>query len=516
MIKKYLKKDYTAEVFDNITMFEAKSEDILEVCQALYFDHKLQLKTMMATDEGKHNFKIIYIFGVPQENKFLVPYIRTIDTKGFPSIAREIHEAFGYELKINSFFGVTPVGHPFIRPILLHENWPTDQYPLRKDFEWNHRPAHASNTYEFGQIQGEGIYEIPVGPVHAGIIEPGHFRFSVAGEEIVNLEAKLGYTHKGSEKLFEVLPLAQKVKLSERISGDSSFAHSLCFCQTVETLTEIKVSEKAQWLRVIFAELERLANHFSDIGFMLNDTGYSFGGSNGQRLREQILRWHEKLTDSRFLRGVNVIGGVTKDISSEMSEELKADLQSIWQDFSEVIEIAKGESTVDNRLVGTGRLDKTVARDHGALGITARAVGIDVDARRDYIYAAYEKLKFEVVQEETGDAKARFYVRVKEVKTSIDLLMTALDKIQDNDEVVLPKEIHLRKNSYAISVVEGWRGDIVYVVATDQDGNISRVEVRDPSFLNWTVVGHAGLGNVVPDFPLINKSFNLSYSGNDV
>ena len=366
------------------------------------------------------------------------------------------------------------------------------------------------------KVGGEGIYEIPVGPVHAGIIEPGHFRFSVAGEEIILLEAKLGYTHKGIEKLFEVLPLEGKVRLAERVSGDTSFTHSLAFCQAIENLADIEVPQRAQYLRVIFSELERLANHLNDIGFIMEDTGFSFGGSNGARLRESIMQWNERLTGSRFLRGVNTIGGVARDIDDTTCKELLSGLKKIHLDFNEVIEIAHGSSSLHDRLAGTGKLDRQIALDHGATGVAGRALGIAHDARLEYPYAAYDRFKFEIALETEGDVQARWSVRIKEVNSSMAILEQALLGIPADKELKSNKKIHLRGSSCAVGVAEGWRGDIVYFVVTDTGGHVSRVDVRDPSFLNWPLVGHACEGNMVPDFPLINKSFNLSYSGNDL
>ena len=333
-ITKNLPPQTRFESFENTTLFEVSIEDIGKVCKYLYFDCELPIKTMTATDEGDDTFKVYYVFGIPAQNIFLVPYLKLTKTTTFPSLANEIHELSNYERKIHTFFGLTPEGLMDQRPIILHEDWPTDIYPLRKSFKWNDRPAEVKGTYNFGKVDGEGIYEIPVGPVHAGIIEPGHFRFSVAGEEIMLLEAKLGFVHKGTEKLFETLPLDKKLKLSEKVSGDSAFSHSLAFCQAIENLAQLKVPTKAKWLRVVFNELERIANHFGDIGFMMLDTGFSFGGSNGQRLREMIMQWNERLTGSRFLRGVNTFGGVTITISKEDQTELKNDLEKILKDFN--------------------------------------------------------------------------------------------------------------------------------------------------------------------------------------
>jgi Ni,Fe-hydrogenase III large subunit/Ni,Fe-hydrogenase III component G len=515
-IKNYLPQNTKIENLGNVAVFEVPATEIIKVANDL--NNNFSLKLITATDERAENqgFKIWYIFGDPKNNNFILPFIQLKNTDEFPSLTPSIHVAWNYERKIQTFFGLKPIGHPDSRPIILHENWPANVFPLRKDFDWKNRPKIAQGEYKFQKVEGEGIYEIPVGPIHAGIIEPGHFRFSVAGEEIMLLEARLGFVHKGSEKLFEVLPLADKVHLSEKISGDSSFSHSLAFCQAVESLGDIKVSKRARYLRVVYAELERLANHLGDIGAIMIDTGFNFGGSNGARLREMIMQINERLTSSRFLRGVNAIGGVAKDIRDEEKNQLATDLEKITKDFSEVIAVAENSSSLFNRLQGTGTLSPEVAQEHGVVGVPAKAIGIKNDTRVDYPYAAYDEISIgDVAVEKDGDVYARFHVRIKEVYASIKIIQEALRKLPE-DGLVLPTNVTLKKNSLAVSAVEGWRGEIIYFVTTDKDGNISRVVPRDPSFINWAALGHAGPGNVVPDFPLINKSFNLSYSGNDL
>jgi len=259
-----------------------------------------------------------------------------------------------------------------------------------------------------------------------------------------------------------------------------------------------------------------LANHFNDVGFVMLDTGFSFGGANGTRLREQIMQWHERLTGSRFLRGVNTIGGVTKDISADTSKALLQDLQKIQKDFREFIDISEDSASLLNRLEGTGQLDYQIATDHGVLGVAGRALGIVSDSRIDYPYAAYNKIKFNIALEKNGDVRSRLYVRIKEIFASFSIIEQALASMPTSGKLVFEGKVELRKNSYGVGSAEGWRGEVFYFVVTDNEGQITRVDVRDPSFINWAVLGYAGKGNVVPDFPLINKSFNLSYSGHDV
>jgi Ni,Fe-hydrogenase III large subunit/Ni,Fe-hydrogenase III component G len=519
--KKYIPEEYIvhAETHGNVATFEVAIGDIVEVVRNMHAERGLTLKIIDATDERAENgcFKVWYVFGVPVENVFIAAYIKLDKTEqAFPSVTSVLHAAGQYERKIQAMFGLEPVGNPDKRRIILHENWPADAFPLRKDFAFDTRPATASGTYEFQKVDGEGIYEIPVGPIHAGIIEPGHFRFSVAGESIMLLEARLGYVHKGHEKLFERLDMAQKLRLSEKISGDSSFSHSLAFCMAIEHLASLTVPARASHLRTIYAELERLAAHIGDIGFIMLDTGFNLGGANGARMREMIMRINERLTGSRFLRGVNTYGGVTKDISDEQNAQLAKDLAAILKDFLQLIAIADDSASLNNRLKTAGPLALAIARDYGAVGVPARAVGIARDARAEHPYAAYGTLpKRPIASETSSDVYARFHVKIQEVQASVGVIQDALAALPAGP-IASTESLKLAKNAVAIGCVEGWRGEIIHFVATDAAGHISRVAVRDPSFINWQVLGYCGQGQIVPDFPLINKSFNLSYTGNDL
>jgi Ni,Fe-hydrogenase III large subunit len=267
-------------------------------------------------------------------------------------------------------------------------------------------------------------------------------------------------------------------------------------------------------LRTIYAELERLANHFGDIGFIMNDTGFSFGGSQSTRLREMIMQINENLTGHRFLRGVNTYGGVTKDIDESSSKILIKNLSDIEKDFVEIIDICEDTESVINRLKGTGILSKDTAMDYGVVGVAARASGVSIDTRIDFPYAAYSNIEFAKAVQNTCDVYARYRIRVQEVHSSINIIQKALKNIPSGS-IKNTKNLKLKRNVHSLSVVEGWRGEIFYFVITNNEGEISRVVVRDASYLNWPAVPHAVTGNIVPDFPLINKSFNLSYSGND-
>lgn len=519
ILKQYISPNVDVTWHDNVAVFEVPITKIISVANDLYTKKNLSLKLITATDERKEGrgFNIWYVFGVPEHNIFIVPFIQLGDTEEFPSLTPLMRAAWDYERKIQTFFGLAPIGHPDARPIILHENWPTNIFPLRKDFDGRTQPPKAHGTYQFQKVDGEGIYEIPVGPIHAGIIEPGHFRFSVAGEEIMLLEARLGFTHKGSEKLFESLPLSEQVHLAEKISGDSSFAHSLAFCEAVERLGNCAAPKRARALRVLYAELERLANHFGDIGAMMLDTGFNFGGANGARLREMIMQINEQLTGSRFLRGVNIIGGVTKDMSIDNQHLLARNLQKIEKDFSEVIAIAGTSAVLLNRFMNAGTLSPEIVRDFGVVGIAAKAAGVACDARVDFPYAAYDEFRLHTIAtENSGDAWARFYVRVKEVHATMKIVQRILQTLSAGPIAASFDHSAMKKNAVAVSMVEGWRGEIIYFLRTNEHGNITRVAPRDPSFVNWPALGEAGAGNVVPDFPLINKSFNLSYSGNDL
>ena len=457
-------------------------------------------------------FEVHYLFGQGRENWFVhVTVAVSAERPEIPSLATFYYPASRFEREIFDLLGIGARGHPDPRPLVRHAFWPEDYFPLRKDAA--PRDFHDDGqAFPFRQVGGEGVYEIPVGPVHAGIIEPGHFRFSVVGETIIDMKSRLYFTHKGTEKLFEGRMPEDGVELSERVSGDTSVGHTLAYCQAVEALSGAVVPPRARHLRVILLELERLYNHVGDFGMIANDTGFGVAHSHCFRIRERLLRLNKRLTGHRLLRGALRPGGVRTDLPGGL--DVASEVRGALADFDEIVEISLGNTLVADRLEGTGRLTAQIARDHGVLGFVARASGLDVDARRDHPFAAYGELSFGVPVLDSGDVKARTLVRVQEARESVKLIEQAVGGLPAGPLASPPGPCPAFEPAFAL--VEGWRGRIIHWVMTDGSGRLERVKIFDPSFLNWRPLSYALLKNIVPDFPLCNKSFNQSYSGNDL
>jgi Ni,Fe-hydrogenase III large subunit/Ni,Fe-hydrogenase III component G len=473
-----------------------------------------ELVFMAATDrrEDGGGFQVHYLFGPERKDWFLhataaVP----AETPVVPSLATLHYPASRFEREIYDLFGIVAEGHPDPRPLVRHAFWPADFFPLRKDAR-PHDFSDDGRPFPFAEVGGEGVYEIPVGPVHAGVIEPGHFRFSVVGETIIDMKSRLYFTHKGTEKLFEGRQAAEGVDLAERVSGDTTVGHALAFCQALEAAAGTSVPARARYLRVVLLEMERLYNHVADFGMIANDTGYAVAHSHCFRIRERLLRLNKRLTGNRLLRGGIVPGGVGRDLPPGL--DLASEVEAALRDFEEIVELSMANTLVQDRLDGTGRLTTRTARDHGVLGYVARASGIDVDVRRDHPFAAYADLSFRVPVFDSGDVKARTLVRVEEARESVGLIRQAIERMPAGP-LIAPLGA-LPAFEAAWGMVEGWRGAIIHWVMADTTGTLWRVKIMDPSFLNWRPLSYALLKNIVPDFPLCNKSFNQSYSGNDL
>lgn len=487
----------------------------LPLAQMLRVDFNAELILITANDRraDKGVFEVYYLFANGRDNWFAQATKELpVDDPTITSMATFYFLASRFEREIKDLFGIEASGHPDRRRQVRHAFWPEAYFPLRRDAVPPEKFEDDGTPFPFNPVGGEGVYEIPVGPVHAGIIEPGHFRFSVIGETVIDLKIRLYFTHKGTEKLFEGRPPAGGVELAERISGDTTIGHALAYGQAVETLAGCTVPARAQYLRVVLLEMERLYNHIADFGAICNDTGFAVAHSHCFRIRERLLRLNKRLTGNRLLRGGIVLGGVGHDLPDDF--DLAIELDAIIADFNEVVEISLSNTMLMDRLEGAGFLDTQTAIDHGVLGYVARASNIDADVRRDHPFAAYASLKFNVPVFATGDVYARTMMRVHEAREAVGLIKQVLAALPGG-AIVAPLG-QLPPWEPAFGLVEGWRGAIVHWVMADDKGNLYRVKVRDPSFVNWPALSFAILKNIVPDFPLCNKSFNQSYSGNDL
>lgn len=466
------------------------------------------------TRAARGTFTLRYLFELDGVDLFIVASVAVPeDDRRFPSMATRWYLASRFEREIHDLFGLIPTGHPDLRRLPLHQFWPAAYHPLLKDAPSPPAFADDGTPFPFRRVEGEGIHEITVGPVHASIIEPGHFRFSVEGETIVNLETRLYFVHKGIERLFETVPLERAVELAERISGDSSVAHALAFCQALESTAALQIPRRAAYLRVALLELERLYNHIADVGAICTDTGFAVANAHAMRIREDILRLNARLAGHRLLRGALIAGGVTCDVTAAQMADVRETVRRAVNDFDDIVAIALDNSLVLDRLHGTGYLSKQTARELQVVGLAARASGIDRDARRDHPFAAYADLPPRVPVYSEGDVWARLMVRVEEAREAANLIMRALDGLPEGKiSAPLPP---LPAGASGFGLVEGWRGPIWHWLVGEGD-RLMRVKIKDPSFANWPALHYAILKNIVPDFPLVNKSFNLSYAGNDL
>lgn len=496
---------------------EVGSSGIRDICIWLGNELGCTLISLFAMDErdNKGRFTIYYTFAERSSGQLIVLTVAVDPSqKSFPSISPKVHAAALYEREIQDLFGLHPLGHPDPKRLIFHGNWPQNKHPLRKDFPLSCSPAFADEKIEFKTINGEGVFEIPVGPVHAGIIEPGHFRFSLAGEPILNLEAQLYFVHKGIEKLCEGKTVEQCFYISERISGDETFTNSLAYCQAIEKIAGITVPDRAEYTRVLFAELERLTSHLGDLAGVCLDVAYGFAAFQFRMMRGWAYRIADELCGMRFLRSVNKPGGIRIDFVDGKEAALMVLLKEIKKELEDTSDIVLHNSLFIDRVENTGILKNKIAVDLNASGPGGRASGVPYDVRKVFPYAAYSSLDFQIPVQNDGDVCSRVKVKFEECFQSISLMMQAIESMPSGE---IKTEIGaLKPYQSAFGITEAPRGENVHFIMTGENQTLLRYKVRTPSFCNWPALCHAVKGNVVPDFPLINKSFNLSYAGNDL
>jgi Ni,Fe-hydrogenase III large subunit len=427
----------------------------------------------------------------------------------FPSVGALHPPAIRLERAMRDLYGLKPAGLPDTRAWLDLGFWGVT-HPLGRA----RKTRGGRAAYDFLPVEGEGLHQIPVGPVHAGIIEPGHFRFTANGETVVRLEQRLGYVHKGIESLMAGASIETGAKLAGRTSGDSTVAYALAFAHAVEAALEIKVAPRAIWLRALMAELERLANHFGDIGAICNDASFSLMYAECGILRERTLRAAQACFGHRLMMDKIVPGGLTQDLDPGGLARLGSLLEFVQRRFPELIEIYDNTASLQDRTVATGYLAPTLARAFGAGGYVGRASGRAFDARKAFPYPPYDALEFEAPVRDDGDVNARVWIRIREVEQSLRLIEQILEQLPSGtvrSELGKPGGA-----AEGLSLVEGFRGDILVSVRLGENGAIERCHLRDPSWFQWPLLEAAIEGNIVADFPVCNKSFNCSYSGHDL
>jgi Ni,Fe-hydrogenase III large subunit/Ni,Fe-hydrogenase III component G len=430
----------------------------------------------------------------------------------YPSLAEIFPCALHMERAVHDLFGIASM-EPDHRGWLRHGGWPQAVFPLRRDFDGNQPFSINSQPYPFVQVEGDGVHEIAVGPVHAGTIEPGHFRFSVVGEKVLRLEERLGYTHKGVSKRFEEMLQKEGHRLAARLSGDSAVAFSWAYCAALEAISQIACPPRAANLRALALEHERLANHLGDLGALGNDAGFAFGLTQFSRMKEDLLRINVGTFGARYLFDFIRPGGVAADLPESAKESLLNHYLLLEERVSGLRTIYDNHAGLQDRFREAGTLSQELAEKLGAIGLAGRASGVPLDLRVDHPWAPYDKLKANLITQSTGDVAARVQARFDEIFESVRLCRMILE-----DSLSGPIQTHCpvaEPSRLGLGLIEAWRGPVIIALESGPDGTIRRCHAHDPSWQNWPLLEYAILGNIVPDFPLINKSFNLSYSGHD-
>ncbi|HEX7285886.1 MAG TPA: NADH-quinone oxidoreductase subunit C [Candidatus Angelobacter sp.] len=446
--------------------------------------------------------RLVSIFGSQSDNGGTLHYLADVPGEGYrefqcpvsgpvPSLTAICPAAAWHEREVHEQFGVEFQGHPALLPLARH--------------------SQDADDPRFLKVQGKGVCEVPVGPVHAGIIEPGHFRFSVIGDTVLHLQLQLFYTHKGTEKLFCGALAAEATPLAESVSGDNCFAHAVAYCRAVEEIFQVAVPARAEAVRLVGLELERLLAHIGDFGALCNDVAFTVPAAYCARIKEDLLQASTRSMGTRYWRGIAVPGGVQREPSSAGARDLRDSIRAAAADFFAIADQALNTPSAQDRFEGAGVLTPAAASDLAVVGPAARASAISFDVRRDHPYGAYKALRFDVPTLHYGDVMARARIRVEEARASVRLI---LDCLKDLSEGPIRASLTGTPSGAAHAAVESPRGELLYWLKLEE-GRIQRCHVRSPSFQNWPALPLAVTGNIIADFPLINKSFNLSYSGCD-
>jgi len=491
------------------------SSTIADACGQLVRDRAARLMVMTGTDErdAGRGYGLYFLFALPSGGLASIETMVDPARPSYPSVTRAVPAAHWYEREVKDLLGIEPEGHPDPRRLVLHDDWPRGLHPLRKDVPGDLAVARAPHPHEpITGVRGEGVMEVPVGPIHAGIIEPGHFRFGGVGEVVLHLEARLFYTHRGIEKSAEGRSIERVLALAERICAACSLSHAVSYAQAIEQLAGVTPARRAVLIRGVLLELERLYNHVGDIANLCAGAALQLAVYQGGVLKERLQELNAEVAGHRYLFGVARPGGVRVDLDEVAQLRIAAVIDEIEDEFGSYVGALLETDSFVERLTGTGVLDRGVAEDLGAVGVAARASGIPLDARHSHPYGPFRPDMVTPVVRSEGDVRARMLVRAGEVATSFALIRSFLDELP----AVAPGQLvtpvgPLAPGQWAVGITESPRGENVHWVMTDDRGAITRYRVRSASY-NWAVVPFAVTGNLLPDFPLINKSFELCYA----
>lgn len=429
----------------------------------------------------------------------------------YPSITPHCIQAHLFEREIAEQFGIVPEGHPWFKPVRFHASW------VEGRDAWGRDSLPGPAVMDFFTVSGEEVHEVAVGPVHAGVIEPGHFRFQCHGETVLHLEIALGFQHRGIERSMVGGPHLLSLKHAETVSGDATIAHAWAYCRTLEGLAGVQVPPRSEWVRGVALELERMANHVGDLGALAGDVGFLPTSSFCGRIRGDWLNLSAEVCGSRLGRDWLRPGGLRYELEPDLAHRLASRLAAAWADTQDAIALLWGAASVMNRFEAAGRVDESQAREIGLVGVAARACGLGLDVRRDHPFGPYADHPITACLAESGNVHSRAWVRWLELAESHRFLSEAVQglALAPPDEAPAPLG-RLAPDSLCVSLTEGWRGEVLHLAVTDSNSRYARYKIVDPSFHNWFGLALSMRGEQISDFPLCNKSFNLSYCGHDL
>ena len=494
--KEFIKKD---------NFITIKTDNLSSLSSFIFYDLDCDLCNAFAVEN-----RIIYLYSYKKSDHFFI-LEQEVKDDTFESFADKIPALNWFEREIYDLWGFKPLNHPDLRSLSLHpEVYPKGFHPFKNDIN---EVEKIYEEYETKDIKDEGVYTVLVGPIHAGIIEPGHFRFSMSGEPILQLEVRHFYKHRGIEKLSIGKTVEEVLKISERISGDNAVAYAIAYAMAIEKISQVSIPKSAKYSRVIASEIERISCLLSDVSGIFQDVGYSFGAAGISALKEEIMRIMKILSGNRFFKDFIIIGGVSKNIAINTKEILKL-LSKIEKKFDKYVKILHNSASILERLETTGRIKKDTIKELSCVGFTARASGRESDFRKEHPYLIYDRIDFESITQKEGDVYSRTKVKISDIKNSFYILKVCFDYLSQIKSPKLKTNVDI-KDGEAFGYAESSRGNISLYLKI-KDKKVIRFKPRDPSFLNWQSIQFAVLGNVIGDFPLVNKSLNLSYAGNDL